>query len=113
MEMNILLISNRTKRKDKTVQITKVMINVNTVERWTKIAKINKKITLKPSSAGTTAAALDAKLFPLLIAIKTKATTIVEGSVPRIPPTFEPYRSAINIMIITTNADRIKGRMVW
>jgi len=43
------------------------------------------------------------------MAIKTKATTIVEGSVPIMPPAFVPYRSAATVITITTMAERKNG----
>ena len=41
--------------------------------------------------------------------IKTKAIIIVEGSVPRIPPTFVPYFSAMMVIMMTISADRTNG----
>ena len=39
--------------------------------------------------------------------------TIVEGSVPSIPPLFVPYFSATMVMIMTMSAEKKKGRIVW
>ncbi len=74
--------------------------------------KINKKIKFIPISAGTTAIESDAKVSPLFSAIKIYATTIVDGRLPKIPPVFVPYFSAINMIIITIDADKINGKMV-
>jgi len=41
--------------------------------------------------------------------IKINATIIVEGRVPRIPPIFVPYRSAIIVIRIIIAAERTKG----
>jgi hypothetical protein len=67
---------------------------------------------LIPISAGTTTTDLDAKSGPLYKAIKTKATIIVDGKDPKIPPVFVPNFSAIIVIIITINADIIKGIIV-
>jgi len=79
------------------------------VDRLARMAKRNRKIRLMPSSAGTTATDWDAKSTPLFMEIKTKAIIIVEGSVPRIPPTFVPYFSAMMVIMITISADRTNG----
>ena len=63
-----------------------------------------------PNSAGTTAADLEAKSTFWFRAIKINAITIVDGRVPKMPPVFVPYRSAINIIRITIIAERINGR---
>ncbi len=60
------------------------------VERYKRIDKKNRKTTLIPISAGTTATDLEAKYTPLLRAIKKNAITIVDGRVPIMPPTFVP-----------------------
>ena len=38
---------------------------------------------------------------------------IVEGSVPRMPPAFVPYFSAITVINITMNAERMNGNIDW
>ena len=111
--MKILLRFTKYKIKDKIDQVIIETTKAIMVDLWTRMAKQNKKIRLIPSSAGTTAADSDAKSTPLLIVIKMKATTIVDGRVPIIPPVFVPYFSAIYIIIITTNADKINGKIVW
>jgi hypothetical protein len=73
---------------------------------------ISRKKMLIPISAGTTAIELEAKVRPLFNAIKTYATIIVDGSVPRIPPTFVPNFSATTVINITTKADIKKGIIV-
>ena len=64
-------------------------------------------------SKGTTDTDSAAKSTPLFIAIKINAIIIVDGSVPIIPPIFVPYFSAITVIIITINADKINGKITW
>ena len=93
--------------------MAKVPVNANIVERCTIKAKMKRKMMLIPSSAGTTAAAFAANCSFSFMAIKRKAMTIVEGRVPSIPPTFVPYRSAIIVIKMTTNAERKNGITIW
>ena len=95
------------------VQMINAVMNARYVERCISKAIIKRNITLNPSSAGTTEAASDAKDVPLFNAIKINATIIVDGSVPSIPPAFEPYFSAINMTRMTTSAESIKGMTIW
>ena len=77
------------------------------------MANMTKNNTFIPNSAGITAAASEEKLISWLIAKNMRAITIVDGNVPRIPPIFVPYFSAINIITTTIIADRIKGKNNW
>ena len=68
----------------------KLAIKASRVDLWTSKEKTKRKMILIPSSAGTTEAACDANCSLSLIAMKIKAMIMVEGSVPRMPPTFVP-----------------------
>lgn len=71
-----------------------------------------RKIRFIPISAGTITTDLVANSIEFVRAIKRKAITIVDGKVPRIPPTFVPYLSAIIVIKTTTNADNMNGTIV-
>jgi hypothetical protein len=73
------------------------------------ITRNNKFIAI---SAGTIDADLLAKTSPLFSAIKIKAIIMVEGIVPKMPPTFVPYFSAIIVITITIKADNKNGRTI-
>ena len=77
--------------------------------RFINIVKKNRNITLAPISAGTTATDLDAKFTSVFNDIKMNATTIVDGNVPRKPPTLVPNFSAMTVIMITINADKMNG----
>ena len=92
------------------IQTESVMKNAITTDLKTRIANITKNNMLIPNSAGITDADFEAKFISLFIAKKIRAITIVDGNVPRIPPIFVPYFSAIAIIITTIIADKIKGK---
>lgn len=75
--------------------------------------KVTRNTRLIPISAGTTATDSEANCAPLSKAMKRNAMMMVEGSVPRIPPVFVPYLSAMMVTSTTTSADNAKGMMVW
>lgn len=102
----------RTRPVDNIAQMLKVPTNASSVDRWIRRANTKRKITFIPSSAGTTTAAFEANVSPFVIPMKRKAITMVDGSVPRIPPALVPYFSAITVMMITTIAERKKGIII-
>lgn len=65
-----------------------------------------------PISAGTTETDSEAKFGPLFKDMNMKITTMVEGNVPIIPPTFVPNFSAITVIKITIIVDKIKGKRI-
>jgi hypothetical protein len=77
-------------KSDNIVHMVNDPKNATYIERWTRSANNNRKITLIPNSAGTTAADLAAKSTFWFRAIKINAITIVDGRVPKIPPIFVP-----------------------
>lgn len=81
-------------------------------DRDARRANKREKMMLMASSAGTTATDCEAKLRSLLREMKIKAITIVEGSVPRIPPILVPNFSATTVMMITIRAEKRNGRMI-
>lgn len=76
------------------------------------IANSIRKTRLIPISAGTIDTDDTANSIELVSAINRNAITIVEGSVPKIPPIFVPNLSATTVINTTTRADRIKGTNV-
>ena len=84
---SILLI---TSNDEQMPQSKKDKKKASTADRRTLKANTKRNRTFMPNSAGTTAAASDANRFPSLYAIKINAITMVEGSVPRMPPVFDP-----------------------
>lgn len=97
---------------ERIVQMLKDPIIAAANDRLHNRLNINKKIRLIPISAGTTIADLAANEIELVKAINKNATTIVDGRVPNIPPTFVPYRSAIKVIMTTITADIAKGTTV-
>jgi hypothetical protein len=95
---------------DNIIQIKIEIKNAKITDLKIKIPKIIKNNILIPNSAGITEADSEAKYISLFIDKNTRAITIVEGNVPRIPPIFVPYFSAINIITTTIIADNIKGK---
>ena len=100
------------KINDNIVQTVKEQAKAMYIDLLINNTKINRNRRLIPISAGTTATELEAKITPLFNAMKIKATIMVEGKVPKIPPVFVPYFSAITVIIITTKAERTNGIIV-
>ena len=88
------------------------MVNAFVSDCDARRANMRVKMMLMASSAGTTAADCEAKVRSLLREMKMKAMTIVEGSVPRIPPILVPNFSAMTVMMITIRVAKRKGSMV-
>ena len=103
----------KIRRMESAVQIPNDTRKAIVVERWISNEKTKRNKTLIASSAGMTKAASDATVGPLEKAMKSKAITMVDGSVPMIPPILDPNRSATYMISMTTNADRIKGSIIW
>ena len=95
--------------EDKSIHMVSELPIARNVERYERIDNKNKKTTLTPISAGTTATDLEAKYTSLLRAIKTNVITIVDGIVPIMPPIFVPYRSASIVIKVAIVAERVNG----
>jgi hypothetical protein len=110
IEIHILFKLMMIINNDSIIQIESEIKNAIITDLKTRIANITKNNMLIPNSAGITDADFEAKFTSLVIAKKTRAITIVDGNVPRIPPIFVPYFSAIAIISTTIIADKIKGK---
>ena len=73
------------------------------------MANTIRKTRLIPISAGTIDTDCTANSIEFVIAIKRNAITIVDGRVPKMPPTFVPNFSAMTVIITTISADSING----
>ena len=82
------------------------------IDLYESVINNNRKTMFIAISNGTIDTDSDANCTPLLQAIKIYAIMIVDGKVPRIPPVLVPYFSAIIVIIITTNADNMNGKIV-
>lgn len=94
---------------DSSIHTPREIVNAVYNERLAYIENTQRNMALTPISAGTTIAVLDAKKTSLLNAIKIKATTIVDGRVPIMPPVFVPNLSAITVINITMIQENRKG----
>lgn len=110
IDIKILFKLIKIRKDEKIIQIINELKNARYIDLLINIANIAKKHILIPNSAGIITADSEAKFLLLLIAKKIRAITIVEGSVPRIPPILVPYFSAMNIIIITNIADNTNGK---
>ena len=111
IERYIFVISIKNRIDDSIDQIIIDPINASFIDLYDRFTNVSKKIIFIPISDGTIAADFDAKSVPLFNAMKMNAIIIVDGIVPRIPPIFVPYFSAITVMIITIIADSMNGNI--
>lgn len=104
--------STITNTDDKIVHIVKDARNAAESDLNAASEKTTRNRMLMPSSAGTIAADVAAKSTPLLSEINRNAMTMVEGSVPTMPPILVPNFSAMTVISMTMNAERTNGRTV-